>query len=210
MNRAGPGRTGANSRAPSLLPGAAVASAAPRARPLPFGVDLGAKGSGAEPSPAPRRSGRWGETKGDLVPRLTQRRPRQGAIARVQGRGHPHSPFEGLILQPNIPLLCGAGWGWGAAGVSPGRRCKLLGGRWRRSQAERGRGGPPSSPEFGCAGCTGRARAPELLRRRGRVVAVSPGDCVTPAVLWGKVNLSRAPPFAGLATRGLDRVLRGP
>lgn len=71
-------------------------------------------------------------------------------------------------------------------------------------------GGPPSSPEFGCAGCTGRAGAPELLRRQGRVVAVSPGDCVTPAVLWGKVNLSRAPPFAGLAARGLGRVLPGP
>lgn len=89
--------------------------------------------------------------------------------------------------------------------MSPRGRCKLLGGRWRRSQAERGRGGPPCAPELGCAGCAGLAGAPEPLRRWVRVVAVSPGDCVSSAVLWGKVNLSWAPLFAGLAARGLGR-----
>lgn len=63
-NRAGPGRTGANSRAPSPLPGAAGARVASRARPLPFGVDLGAQGSWAEPGSAPRRARRCGETQG--------------------------------------------------------------------------------------------------------------------------------------------------
>lgn len=62
--------------------------------------------------------------------------------------------------------------------------------------------GRRSVPELGCAGCAGRAGAPETPRRRGRVVAVSPGACVSPAVLWGKVNLSGALPFAGLAARG--------
>lgn len=67
-----------------------------------------------------------------------------------------------------------------------------------------------SAPELGCTGCAGAAGAPEPLRRRGRVVAVSPGDCVPPTVLWDKVNLSWAALFAGLAARGLRRALAGP
>lgn len=87
-------------------------------------------------------------------PRLGVRSP--GAMS-----GGPRSPHPRRVesCSPGPPARRGAGWGWGGAGVIPGRRCKLLGGRWRRSQAEGGRGGPPGAPELGCAGCAVRARA---------------------------------------------------
>lgn len=65
-------------------------------------------------------------------------------------------------------------------------------------------------PRVGVCGVRQRTGALEPPCRRGRVVAVSPGYCVTPAVLWGKVNLSWTLLSSSLAARGLGRALRGP
>lgn len=72
--------------------------------------------------PAPRRARRWGETKGALVRRPTQQR--LWGHAKAEG---PPSAFEGLILQPNVPLLLwgrlGVGWG----GCEPRRALQAAG-----------------------------------------------------------------------------------
>lgn len=51
-------------RPPPRCPVPREGQAAPRAATAPFGVDLGAQGSGAESGPASRRAGRWGRLRG--------------------------------------------------------------------------------------------------------------------------------------------------